>query len=45
MVCGLVGRCSVVDGLVENQSVGRWSVVGGLWVGGRPVCGSVVGCW
>ena len=55
MVCRLVGRCSVVDGLVENPSVGRWSVVGGLWavedlsvdqwlvVGDRWVSGGPVG--
>ena len=28
---------------VVHLSVGRWSVVGGLWVGERPVGGSVVG--
>ena len=38
-----------VGGSVEDLSVGRWSVIGGLVVGGRWVSGdpagvSVVGC-
>ena len=39
------GRLSVVSGSVEHLLVGRWSVVGGRWVGERPVGGSVVSGW
>ena len=48
-----VGWWSVVGGLVEHMSVGRWSGVGCWWVCGALVSGSVVGiqggqwstCW
>ena len=36
---------SMVSGSVEDLSVVQMSVVGGWWVGGGPVGGSVVGCW
>ena len=39
------GWLSVVGGSVQDLSVGRWSVVGGRWVGRGLVGGSVVGCW
>lgn len=39
------GQLSVVSGSVEHLLVGRLSVIGGRWVGERPVGGSVVSGW
>ena len=38
-----MSRWLVIAGSVEHLTVGRWSVVGGLWVGGALVGGQWVG--
>ena len=39
----LVGRWSMVSGLVEHLLVGCWSIFDGRWIDGALVGGSVVG--